>query len=38
MSAIARIALALDPDAGNQWSFVDYPGIGYHEVLRRQDG
>jgi len=38
MSAIARIALALDHDAGNQWSFVDYPGIGYHETLRRQDG
>jgi hypothetical protein len=38
MSAIARIALTLDPDAGNQWSFVDYPGIGYHETLRRQDG
>ena len=36
MSAIARIDLALKPDNENQWGFIDYPGIGYHEILRKQ--
>lgn len=36
MMTLARIEVALDPSAASRWGFVDYPGIGYHPILRRQ--
>lgn len=36
MLTLARIEVALDPDAATRWGFIDYPGIGYHPILRKQ--
>lgn len=36
MLTLARIEVALDPAAVRHWRFIDYPGIGYHPTLRRQ--
>jgi hypothetical protein len=39
MLTIARIDVALNPDRISEWGFIDYPGIGYHHLLRnRQAG
>lgn len=35
MLALARIECAMDPTAAARWGFIDFPGIGYHSVLRR---
>ena len=35
MLAIARIDVALNPDAIENWGFIDYPGIGYHPLAGR---
>jgi len=34
MLTIARIDVALDPKRIEEWGFIDYPGIGYHSLLR----
>ncbi len=34
MLTIARIELALEPENGRGWGFIDYPGIGFHRSLK----
>ena len=34
MLTIARIQTAFDPTAIGNWSFINYPGIGFHSSLR----
>ena len=34
MLTIARIDVALDPKKIVEWGFIDYPGIGFHPLLR----
>ena len=34
MLTIARIDVALDPLKISKWGFIDYPGIGFHSLLR----
>jgi hypothetical protein len=34
MLTIARIDVALDPSQISKWGFIDYPGIGFHSLLR----
>ena len=36
MSTIARIDVALDPKRISEWGFIDYPGIGFHSLLRHK--
>ncbi len=35
MLTLARIDVALNPEAIKRWGFIDYPGIGYHKLLSR---
>lgn len=35
MMALARIEVAHDPSAAQDWGFINYPGIGYHACLRK---
>jgi len=34
MLTLARIEVALDPTKATDWGFIDYPGIGFHPLLR----
>tara|TARA_B100001059_G_scaffold236750_2_gene289743 strand:- start:8914 stop:10077 length:1164 start_codon:yes stop_codon:yes gene_type:complete len=34
MMTIARIDIALDKNKFNNWGFIDFPGIGYHELFK----
>lgn len=34
MLTLARIQVALDPSKSCEWGFINYPGIGFHSVLR----
>ena len=36
MLTIARIDIALEPVRINEWGFIDYPGIGFHHLLRNR--
>ena len=36
MLTLARIEVATEPSAVDHWGFIDYPGIGYHHLLRRK--
>jgi hypothetical protein len=36
MLTIARIDVALDPKKISEWGFIDYPGIGFHSLLRHK--
>jgi hypothetical protein len=36
MLTIARIDVALDPNRFSEWGFIDYPGIGFHSLLRNR--
>ena len=35
MSTLARIDIALNPLSASDWNFINFPGIGFHEILRR---
>jgi hypothetical protein len=35
MLTIARIDVALDPSKISEWGFINYPGIGFHNLLSR---
>lgn len=35
MLTIARFQVAVDPNFAEEWGFIDFPGIGYHRVLRK---
>jgi hypothetical protein len=35
MLTLARIDVALNPAAIKRWGFIDYPGIGYHQLLSK---
>ena len=37
MQTIARIDIALNPQNFDDWGFIDYPGIGYHELLNKKN-
>ena len=36
MLTVARIDVALDPKRISKWGFIDYPGIGFHSLLRHK--
>ncbi len=36
MLTIARIDVAFDPKKISEWGFIDYPGIGFHPLLRHK--
>jgi hypothetical protein len=36
MLTVARIDVALDPEKISDWGFIDYPGIGFHTLLRHK--
>jgi len=36
MLTVARIDVALDPKRISEWGFIDYPGIGFHSLLRHK--
>jgi hypothetical protein len=36
MSTIARIDVAFNPERISEWGFIDYPGIGFHSLLRHK--
>ena len=37
MLALARIECAMDRQAAGKWGFIDFPGIGFHPLLRCED-
>lgn len=37
MLALARIQCAMNEEAAHSWGFINFPGIGYHPFLRRED-
>jgi len=36
MLALARIDVAMHPEHASNWGFIDYPGIGFHPLLRSE--
>ncbi len=37
MLTLARIESAFDPTVAVRWGFINYPGIGYHDSLRKEN-
>jgi hypothetical protein len=35
MSTLARIDIALNPKSISDWNFINFPGIGFHETLKK---